>query len=58
MVDQRFNLILDTLRAIRHDIGEMREDIRDLKHLVSSVEQQLSISIAKMQCRLEIVPAS
>ncbi len=58
MAEEPFNLVVELLRAIRSDIGEMREDIRALKHLMSSVEQQLSSSIATLQRRLEIVPAS
>ena len=46
MAEEPFNLVLEMLRAMRRDIGEMREDIRELKHRMSTVEQQVSIMIA------------
>ena len=35
------NLVLDLLRAMRSDIGALRDDMRDVKHRLTSLEQQI-----------------
>ena len=49
MVDDPNNLVLEHLRAIRTDLGEVREDMREVKQRLTSLE----VSIAKLHgdCR-------
>ena len=46
MAEEPDNLILEMLRAIRRDMADMREDVRELKHRMSTVEQQITLMIA------------
>ena len=48
MTDNVENLILEHLRAIRTDIGVIRDDITDMKLRVSSLEEHM----AGMRCDL------
>ena len=36
------NIVLEHLRAIRSDLSEIKEDIRDVKHRLTSVEMAVS----------------
>ena len=46
MAEEPMNLVLGMLRAIRREMAEMREDIRELKHRMSTVEQQVALMIS------------
>ena len=50
------SLVLDHLRAIRADMGAVRDDVRDLRQRVSSMERHLAhirSDIANVQGRLD-----
>jgi predicted nucleic acid-binding Zn-ribbon protein len=40
MLEVEFNLLLEHLKAIRGDLGELRDDMSDVKYRLSSLEQQ------------------
>jgi archaellum component FlaC len=42
MTDVPDNLVLEHLRHIRDVVDELREDVRELKHRTSSMEQQVA----------------
>ena len=42
MTETPENLILDLLRSIRSDVGGLREDMRDVKRRLSSLEMAVS----------------
>jgi hypothetical protein len=38
MPDKMENLVLEHLRAIRADVGAIKEDVREIKHRLTSLE--------------------
>lgn len=67
MSEEPPNLVLDLLRAIRGDISEMKEDIREIKERLGLLEQsysnasrrldRVSGDIETIKRRLDIVDA-
>jgi predicted nucleic acid-binding Zn-ribbon protein len=42
MADETSNIVIEHLRHIRGSVDRLAEDIRELKHRVTTVEQQMS----------------
>jgi len=67
MTENTDNLVLDILRAIRQDVGDIKEEVIEIKSRLTSLENRVSIMqktldrhdvrFARIETRLNLVEA-
>jgi len=58
MADERDNLVLEHLRAIRSEFGEFREDMKDVKGRLTSLEISVASLRGEVANLLAILPVN